>query len=132
MIILIFGTCWKTSGLAHVFWHSVARIALPRADANLYFFFIEFPGLEGLGLEEEYVGVVVMRHLAWLCENSALLCFMVVCLTCLLACALCLVLGSYNSHSIHASPLRTSKDKEDTQTHRLLPRLLVLPTVHQS
>jgi hypothetical protein len=38
MIILIFGTCWKTSELAHVFWHSVARIALPRADANLYFF----------------------------------------------------------------------------------------------
>jgi hypothetical protein len=59
MIILIFGTCWKTSGLAHVFWHSVARIALPRADANLLFF-IEDSGLLGLGLEEEYSGVVVL------------------------------------------------------------------------
>jgi hypothetical protein len=27
-----------TSGLAHVFWHSVARIALPRADANTSLF----------------------------------------------------------------------------------------------
>jgi hypothetical protein len=40
MIILIFGTRWKTSELAHVLWHSVARIALPRADAN-HLFFIE-------------------------------------------------------------------------------------------
>jgi hypothetical protein len=52
MIILIFGTCWKTSGLAHVFWHSVARIALPRADANLYFFSLSFLALRGWDLKK--------------------------------------------------------------------------------
>ena len=52
MIILIFGTCWKTSELAHVFWHSVARIALPRADANLYFFSLSFLACCGWDLKK--------------------------------------------------------------------------------
>jgi hypothetical protein len=40
-----------TSGLAHVFWHSVARIALPRADANTSLF-IDTLALQ-LEIEEE-------------------------------------------------------------------------------
>ena len=52
MIIHLFGTRWKTSGLAHVFWHSVACIALHQADAKPLFF-IETSGLHWLGLEEE-------------------------------------------------------------------------------
>jgi hypothetical protein len=46
-----------------------------------------------------------------LCENSALLCFVDVCLTCLLACSLFL-LGSYNSHLYDTSPSH-NEDKED-------------------
>lgn len=40
-----------TSELAHVFWHSVARIALPRADANTSLFIDSLASL--LEIEEE-------------------------------------------------------------------------------
>jgi len=53
MIILIFGTRQQTSELAHVCWHSVARIALPRADANTSLF-IDSLAVQKLRIEEEF------------------------------------------------------------------------------
>ena len=47
MINLVFGIGGSAAVLAHVDSHSVARIALPRADANYYSFFIELLALSG-------------------------------------------------------------------------------------
>jgi uncharacterized protein (DUF169 family) len=59
----IFGPRWGFSGLAHGPQHSVARIALPRADANL--FIAAFAGLRDC--EEE-----ILAMLVWVMEWAAL------------------------------------------------------------
>ena len=57
MIIPVFGSRWETAGLAYVSWHSVARIALPRADAKSLLFFIM---LLAFGLESGEENVIVL------------------------------------------------------------------------